>query len=297
MVMFIGHIFNKENLFQYFGGWLQSEMEKTLINDIEFYPKGEELFTISPIIMEDILFRASNSWINLHYLDRAEKECISEFIQFKNKLNIRGKRLYFWSPTLSDLMSRIPPIMSSIRIMQNFTLKLLNNRFNISLPKSMSSLIKKGNDYNLPTNIYDLIVKYWIVSGRSVKDYRDFEQHYLTLIRNVHFRFSPKLHLFIPFPDNPEIKSFKRFTYHREINGIEYIKSAFNSFHNFIELLSVNLGFRRHNFSLELKLGYLNNYKNKNSLGTIGLNVYSKKKGNADKISFNNGRINIEKIL
>lgn len=295
--MFIGFIFNKENLFQYFGGWLKSEMEKTPVNDIEFNSKGEELFTISPIIMEDILFRASNSWINLFYLKRAEMECISEFKQFKDKLNIIGNKLYFWSPTLSDLMSRIPSIISSIRIMQNFTLKLLNNRFNTSLPKSMSSLIKKGNEYHLSTKIYNLIEKYWNISGRSVKDYRDFEQHYLTLVRNVHFRFSPKLHLFIPFPDNPEIKSFNRFTYHREINGIEYVKSVFNSFHNFLELLSANLGFRRHKFSIELKIGDLNIYKNKNSLGTIGLNVYSKSKGNADEISYNNGRISIDKII
>lgn len=295
--MFIGHIFNKENLFQYFGGWLQSEMEKTPINEIEFNPKGEELFTISPIIMEDILFRASNSWINLHYLDRAEKECLSEFIKFKNKLNIRGKRLYFWSPTLSDLMSRIPPILSSIRIMQNFTLKLLNSRFNISLPKSMSSLIKRGNKFNLPNNIYNLIEKYWNVSGKSVKDYRDFEHHYLTLIRNIHFRFSPKLHLFIPFPDNPEVKSFKKFTYHREINGIKYVRRAFNSIHNFLELISVNLGFKKHKFSMELKIGDLNKYKRTNSLGTIGLNVYSKTKGNADKISYDNGKISIDKII
>ena len=51
----------------------------------------------------------------------------------------------------------------------------------------MSSLIKKGNDYNLPIKIYNLIEKYWNVSGKSIKDYRDFEHHYLTLIRNVHF--------------------------------------------------------------------------------------------------------------
>ena len=294
--MFIGFIFNREDLFQYFGGWLNFELQKTPVNDIDFDPKGAELFTISPIIMEDILFRASNSWINLHYLKRAEKECISEYLEFKDKLNILGNRLYFWSPRLNDLMSRIPPILSSIRIMQNFTLKLLNNKFAISLPKSMNSLMKKGNEHDLPNNIYNLIEKYWYDTGKRVKDYRDFEQHYLTLVRNIHFKFSPKPYLFIPFPDNPEIKSFKKFTYKEKINGLDFAKNAFTSFHDFLENLSMILGYKRHKFSVELKLGEKNYLKENKNLGTIGLNVYSRKKGNADKISFKNGKLSIDKI-
>jgi len=95
----------------------------------------------------------------LIYLKKTERECIKQFRLFEDKLDLKNDRLYFHSPTIFDLFGRISPILNSLRIMQNITVRLLKYELNeMTLPDSMHKLISnKKHSEKLPNSIKKLV--------------------------------------------------------------------------------------------------------------------------------------------
>lgn len=116
-----------------------------------------------------ILIHANFIIINIQQMKLLEKRCIQQYKKFSNKLEINHNRIIFWSPTLIDLISKVSPILSSIKFIQDKIMQLIGKKLNISLPNSMRKVISGGKEkYNLSVRIFGLIRKYWIKSGKIV---------------------------------------------------------------------------------------------------------------------------------
>ena len=300
--MFVARFFNRENLFQRFGGWTAATMEKKklIYKDNEKNRRLKPIsITESPFLTEHILFQATCAYIDLIYLKKTERECINQFKQFEDKLDLKNDRLYFHSPTIFDLFGRISSILNSIRIMQNITVRLLKYELNeMTLPDSMHKLInnEKHNE-KLPNNIKKLVNEYWDNSGKKVKQYRDIIQHHYPLVRKTYLQISPEIKIIILLPDNPDKKAYKDALFNEKINAIDYIRSAFYEFHDLLESLSSEFGYEPKPFQQELRIGEYINIKNKSDLGTIGLMMYSPIGDKAKRINLKNGELIFDDII
>ena len=198
--MFVANFFNRDKIFQRFGGWTAATMEnkKLVYKDNEKTSRLDPMsITKSLFLTEHILFQATCTYIDLIYLKKTERECITQFKKFEDKLDLKNDRLYFHSPTIFDLLGRILPILNSIRIMQNLTVRLLKYELNeVSLPDSMNKLIKSEKYYDkLPNNIKKLVNEYWETSGKEVKQYRDTFQHQYSLVRKTYLQILSLIHI------------------------------------------------------------------------------------------------------
>lgn len=246
--MYLPELFNKNNIFQNFGGWLQSVYEVAIS---EF--KGKPVINIDLQKREFmrkiqshriLLFHATSTIRHIQQMKILEKKCIQEFHTVKNQLSLEENRLIFWSPSLIDLFSKFSPILSLIRIMQNLSLKLISKKLKISLPTSMNDLIKKGREkYQLPVNIWRIIRRYWTKSGKFVKNYRDVDQHHIALITHSFLEIKPREKILVILPDNPEIKVPLKFTYNKEIDAVRFLENQFIEFNHYIESLAKDFGF------------------------------------------------------
>lgn len=247
--MYLPELFNKNNLFQNFGGWLQSvyevatsELNEKLVVNIESVTQEFMKKIQSHRIL---LFNATSVILHIQQMKILENKCIQEFHKVKNQLKLDENRLIFWSPSLIDLFSKFSPILSIIRIMQNLSLKLISKKMKISLPASMNNLIKNGREkYELPVNIWRIVKRYWSKSGKLVKDYRDIDQHHLALITHSFLEIKPNEKILVLLPDNPEIKNPLEFTYNKEIDAIRFFEHKFIEFNEYIEALAKEFGFR-----------------------------------------------------
>ena len=300
--MFVAKFFNREKIFQRFGGWTGSTMEKKklIYKDNEKNRRLKPMsITESPFLTEHMLFQATCAYINLIYLKKTERECISQFKRFEHKLDLKNDRLYFHSPTIFDLFGRISPILNSVRIMQNITAKLLKYELNeITLPDNMRKLIDNEiHNEKLPNNIKKLVNEYWDNSGKKVKQYRDIIQHHYLLVRKTYLQISPEIKIIILLPDNPDKKAYKDALFNEKINAIDYVRSAFYEFHDLLESLSSEFGYEPKPFQQELRLDKYINTKNKSDLGTIGLMINSSIGNKAKRINLKNGELILDEII
>lgn len=246
--MYLPELFNRNNLFQNFGGWLKSvyEVATSELNGKPVIDIKSNMREFMKKIQSHriLLFNATSVILHIQQMKILEKKCIQEFQKVKEQLKLVENRLIFWSPSLIDLFSKFSPILSLIRIMQNLSLKLISKKLKISLPASMNNLINKGREkYELPVNIWRIIKRYWSKSGKLVKSYRDVDQHHFALITHSFLELKPKEKILVILPDNPEIKNPLRFTYNKEIDAIRFLEQKFIEFNEYIEALAKEFGF------------------------------------------------------
>ena len=246
--MYLSELFNRDNLFQTYGGWLKWAYEDATSSLI-----GKKAVNIESEIKEFnrkiqkhrlLLFHATSAIRHIQQMKILEKKCLQEFHNVKNQLSRGENRLIFWSPSLIDLLTKFSPILSLIRIMQNVSLKLISKKLKISLPNSMNDLIRKGREnYDLEVNIWRIIKRYWTKSGKYIKIYRDVDQHHTALITHSFLEVDPIEKILVILPDNPEEKSPLNFRYSKEIDAIRFLETHFIKFNFYIEELSKEFGF------------------------------------------------------
>lgn len=173
-------------------------------------------------------------------------ECINQYKKQKFRLKLNNARLLFWSPTVIEILSEISPFLSTMRILQNdfFRLTAKECNPNVSIPKSLNDAIKKGlTTYGFSEELSKKFISYWDETGKQIKNYRDMDQHYYSMIKHSYIQTTPEENLLILLPDNPENKSATDVTFEKEIDAINYLKESFFRFHDFVEETATLLGF------------------------------------------------------
>lgn len=192
----------------------------------------------------DFLFRATSAVLHLQRIRDLHSQCVVEYQAFASDLTTRRQRIVLSSPSVVSVANEVPPLLNTMRLMQDMVLPIFARRLNPQphIPGSLNDATKKLDSYSLPPEIRDLTRTYWDTSGRTVKKYRDLDQHYITVVNHMLFEVSPVPRLRLLLPDNPEVKSADAFTFAEERDAFEYLPMAFQALHDWVEALAQAIG-------------------------------------------------------
>ena len=105
-------------------------------------------------------------------------------------------------------------------------------------------MIPKIRSYGLPEKVCTITEEYWKISGESLKDYRDLDQHHFTLCKHVLLQWSPEERVLVLLPDNPDVTAESQLTFKKEIDALRYFVAAFDHLHQRTERIAVELGLK-----------------------------------------------------
>lgn len=235
--MYLPELLNSEGLFQKVYGW-----KKNSSSTEEF---------------SSLLYRASSCVIHMRRLAELSQRCVMEFELFEDQLVLGNDRIVFHSTSLLALLNEISPLLSSLRIMQDMLLPLIGKNQGRSMPSSINDGMKKLHTLGLPEKIKGILLRYWQSGGYKLRDYRVIDQHHANLVAHTFLQIQPIKKVLVLFPDNPEIKTPKKFTYEKSINGIEYMHSAFVDLHAVFEEIAETLGYASTQIENEIGMAQL----------------------------------------
>ena len=96
-----------------------------------------------------------------------------------------------------------------------------------------------------------LIKNYWEKNGKDVKDYRDIDEHHNFLIEKVFINIKESK-LIILLPDNPNVKSIKKYKFSNNINAFDFILKSFLELEKLLNLISIYYGYKESDFNYNL---------------------------------------------
>ncbi len=185
---------------------------------------------------DEVFSRGTSALLHLIRIQDLNNRCVTEFGFYENQLtNIKDERIVYSSESLGYLLNEISPLITTLRLLQDLTLKLLRNLGNKSLPKSISNYFKKPDKHKLNVDVHQTLETYWRGTGKQLKHYRDIDQHYSWLTGRYFMQIEGRKKVLIEFPDNPESKSPKKFTFSKKINAIDFLNEAFKEIHEVFE--------------------------------------------------------------
>lgn len=230
--MYFPELLNSEGLFQKMYAWKRNSSSEGI---------------------SALLYRASSCIIYMRRIAELNQQCVLEFELFENQLELGVTNVVFHSTSLLALLNEISPFLSSLRIMQDMLLPLIGKKVGKSMPSSLNDGMNKIHKLKLPQEIKDILLRYWQHGGSRIRDYRVIDQHHANLVNHTFFQISPQKKVLVLFPDNPETKSPKLFTYAGSINGIDFLRTAFEMLHAVYDGIAQAFGFE--NLRIESEIG------------------------------------------
>ncbi len=239
--MYIAQIFNTTNKFQNLGGFIKGKK----IGDS---PNRDEFF-----------LHATNVLVSLNRLKMLNTICLDQIQKYKDKLTIVDDEITYWSPTLVEMLTIIPSVFSSLIIMQDKFMPMLNHigSWGKTFPSSFNDVIKKIDSYGLSPAIVILLKGYWDSNGDMVRDYRDLGQHFYYLTLVTYYRHLPSESIVVALPDNPGVKNKDEFKYRNKVNAIDYLLKSFDSLHDCIENIVKTFGCPPGNIEQSIAFGHM----------------------------------------
>lgn len=239
--MFIADLLNAQRLFQSIQG----------LSDNSDVQRG----------LSEFLFRATSVVIHLQRIRELHSLCLAEYGVFADELDIKRQRIVFSSPNVVALVNEIPPLLNTLRIMQDMALPMFararQQRFSVA--SSLNDAIKKLHTYPFPEDLKKRTLGYWEANGRQLKDYRDLDQHIRTIATRVLFEPAPSPQLLVLLPDNPSVKKESDFVYEEERNALQYIPALFRSLHDWIEEFAQGMGSKPSLIQTSVEMHHLGN--------------------------------------
>jgi len=203
--MHLTRIFNEYGLFRHMSGWKNKYSEDGNTN---------------VHLIKEFLFRASSAYLSINRMNVLSINCVNQYKRQKFRLKLNNERILFWSPTVIEILSEISPFLSTLRILQNDFFKLAARECNpnVGVPKSLNDAMKKGlTTYGFSDKLAKLFINYWDETGKQIKNYRDMDQHYYSMIKHSYIQTYPDEKLLIFLPDNPDNKSTTSVTFKKEL--------------------------------------------------------------------------------
>ncbi len=171
------------------------------------------------------------------------------------------KKITVSAEPLFYVYAQIPTCLTLLIAMQNEILVILQKIMNINgeVPSSLNKAMKKGLcSYGFSKEIHQAVKSYWDTGGKYLRDVRDINEHHLALVDYSYFKYENEPgQIVIYLPDNPEVKSQKKFTYLNEIDAYESIASGFESLNALVESILENIGINPTPFTPALSMGQM----------------------------------------
>jgi len=249
--MYLADLLNSRRLFQTVSGWPISRADDESLSDF--------------------LFRATSALIHLVRIEQLHTACIREYQGYAPQLDIRRDRIVFSSSSVFALINEIPPLLGTLRIMQNMLLPMCGKVLGLktSMPSSLNDAVSRLHKYGLSPQVQKRTLSYWTTAGKLLKDYRDLDQHNHVIIKHVLIELQPKPKMLVFLPDNPMVKNAAKFSFHAERNALEYLPAAFQQLHDYAEDLAHMVGSTPKEHNASMRMSQLDLLPPKG--GTIGL--------------------------
>lgn len=222
--MFFADLFNSNNLLHHLGSYVNKQRTS---NSDEF------LFHATIVIMSLYKIKALNDF------------CFSQMQPVKKQLTVKDDKIIVWSPTVVELLTLIPPMLTSLIVMQNkiFPLLLPAAGYKQSPPSSFREAVNNIHKYNLPKPVMQKTLSYWHNGGLTIRQYRDIAEHHYYLLARTYYQLTPGEKVLIYLPDDPNEKSHSKYTFNKKIDGIEYLEQAFIALCQYIDAVLSDVGF------------------------------------------------------
>lgn len=224
--MYFADLFNGNHLLQHFGGYIKKQGQSNSNID-------EFLFNATIVMMSILKIRALNAL------------CLSQMQRVKKDLTVKDERIIVWSPTMVELLTLIPPTLTSLVVMQNkiFPMLLPALGFKQSPPSSFHDAMKHLDTYNLPRLVKQKTLSYWQKGGQAARQYRDIAEHHYYLLARTYYQFTPDEKVLIYLPDDPNQKSHAKYTFDKKIDCIDYLEQAFLELCQYVDAILSDVGF------------------------------------------------------
>jgi len=227
---------NRAGLFSYYSSWYNKNQEDDSHNNIAFQ--------ITSLILS---FEKNNE---------LAKEAVKQFSLFEKstKIDKNSKNINIITPSLYEIFINISNIISSIRIMQNSIIDIIGKKESLSLPNSMSDFNKRINKHNINEYLKKIIKKYWKEHGIKIKNYRDINEHNNFLIKKIYIDNFKDKNLLILLPDNPNVQTYKKYTFDKQINALEFLKIEFYAIEKLLNDISRYYKYHKSYFALAINI-------------------------------------------
>jgi hypothetical protein len=231
--MYFAEIFNSIGLFQNLGGWIGT-LDGT----------GTKART------HIVLQRAYQVLFHLEQCDHLERLAREQFDPYARSIADLPDCIHAWSPLVANLMIELSAALGALRILQNEVWMLAASASGVKdAPASMRKAYKAISQKNsrgstgqrlstdIPDDVRNAIAKYWTNSGETMAAYRDIDQHHDVLARGCFLLTAGNAvqRVSVRLPDNPELKSPARFTYDKNMDGLDLAHTGFSALHELVE--------------------------------------------------------------
>jgi hypothetical protein len=102
--------------------------------------------------------------------------------------------------------------------------------------------LKKPNRYGISEEAWRIVRQYWNEGGAELRDYRDIDQHYDSIVRHTFLQVTPEEKLIAYLPDNPKERKASRVTFTGSRDALPYFNDEFAHLQALIDSLSASLG-------------------------------------------------------
>ena len=203
---------------------------------------------------DEFLFHATILIMSIYKIHALNALCLKQMETTKKQLTVKDDKIIVWSPTMVELLTLIPPSLSSLVVMQNKVFPLLQSVLGLrqSLPSSLRDIVNSIHKYNLPESVKQKTLAYWQHGGLAAREYRDIAEHHYYLLEHTYYQFTPVEKVLIYLPDNPSQKKHAHYTFNKKIDCIEYLEKSFLELCRYVDDLLSDLGFAREAISQPL---------------------------------------------
>jgi hypothetical protein len=229
--MYLATEFNKAGLFKRAGAWAEA---------VPIDPSGRR-----PTVAL-LLHRASAAYLHLERINILHDLCRKQFEHLRDRLTLGTDRISFWSPAFAELLFELSPFFGAMVVLQNSLLDVIGDRIGRrgTLPSSLRNFIERSAHYPwFDSKVLALLRFYWDQGGETLRQYRDIDQHFYVFTQHAFLDLAgePKIRIFLP--DNPESKSPRQFTFHKEVDALSCCPTEFQRLHDTIEAVAEVFGF------------------------------------------------------
>lgn len=203
------------------------------------------------------------------------------------------KRFSVSVETLFNIYSQIPTCLSNLVQMQDLIVPILKDIYQLkfSSPTSFRKAMNNIDNYGFNDAVKTELKKYWKEYGEYLRNVRDVNEHFDALVDQTFFDQESKPgQILIFLPDNPEIKSSKKFTYEKEIDAHLTIMKNVESLNEIFNVVMNDLGINQGQYTRTHEMGQMGTFE-KPMNRTLGLmisitNTESGQKLSLDTIEF-----------
>ena len=226
---------------------------------------------------EHFLYRVSCILASLKNMYSSEEQTVYLVRNYLNQIQFdSSKRIAISAPPLFYVYAQIPACLTLLVILQNELIGIFQKIENVGgdVPSSLNKALKKGlTKYGFSQGLNDQVNEYWSNGGKYIRDLRVVNEHHFALVDNSYFYYeSDPGQILVLLPDNPEVKSMKKFTYALENDAFDVLSKGVMALNDLTDSVLEKAGYSSQPFTNSIYMGHMGSLEQPQNR-TLGLMI------------------------